>query len=93
VPDGAGAVGSVPGEYMTFAVIPVFDPAQVPEIEAGLARFDGVFAAHDVGRYLNFTEVKTDLATMFPPETLARLREVKAAYDPENLILANHEIA
>lgn len=93
VPEGAGATGSFTGEYLMFAVIPVFDPAQVPEIEVSLARLDGVFAANGVGRYLNFTEVETDVATMFPPETVARLREVKAKYDPGNVIRANHEIA
>jgi FAD binding domain len=91
-PEGCGAIGSLPGEYLTFAVIPVFDPGTVPQIEAGLKAFEGAFAANDVGRYLNFTEVETDLSTMFPPETLARLREVKAAYDPDDAIRGNHAV-
>jgi hypothetical protein len=37
-------------------------------------------------------EVETDLSTMFPPETLARLREVKAAYDPDHAIRGNHAV-
>jgi hypothetical protein len=90
-PEGCGAIGYVPGEYLTFAVIPVFDPSTVPQID-GLKAFEGVFAPNDVGRYLNFTEVETDLSTMFPPETLARLREVKAAYDPDHAIRGNHAV-
>ena len=91
-PEGTGAIGFLPGEYMTFAVIPVFDPGTVPQIEAGLAKFDGAFEANDVGRYFNFTEVETDLSTMFPPETLDRLRQVKQAYDPDGAIRGNHAV-
>jgi FAD/FMN-containing dehydrogenase len=89
---GFGALASLPGEYMMFAATPVMDPAQVPMIEAGLARVDGAFASCDVGRYLNFTEVRADVATMFPAATLERLRQVKAQYDPDGVIRANHEI-
>ena len=91
-PEGSGAIGFLPGDYLTFAVIPVFDPSTVPQIEAGLAKFAEPFAAHDVGRYFNFTEVETDLATMFPPETVERLREVKDAYDPDGAIRGNHAV-
>ena len=90
--EGSGAIASLPGEYMTFGVTPVFDPSAVPQTEAGLSRLDEAFAANDVGRYLNFTEVEADVAAMFPPETLARLREVKAAYDPDNAIRGNHAV-
>jgi UDP-N-acetylenolpyruvoylglucosamine reductase len=90
---GHGAVASLPGEYLMFAATPVMDPTQVPEIEAGLARVEGAFAASDVGRYLNFTEQPADVATMFPGATLERLRRVKAQYDPDGVIRANHEIA
>jgi FAD/FMN-containing dehydrogenase len=90
---GCGAMASLPGEYLMFAGTPVMDPAQVPEIETGLARVEGAFAASDVGRYLNFTEQQADVATMFPAATLERLRRVKAHYDPDGVIRANHEIA
>lgn len=91
-PEAAGAIASLPGEYMMFAGSPVMDPAHVPEIEARLALTEGAFASQDVGRYLNFTEVASDVARMFPPATLERLRRVKAAYDPDDAIRANHEI-
>jgi hypothetical protein len=90
--EGCGAIAALPGEYVTFGVAPVFDPSAVPQTEAALSRLDGAFAANDVGRYLNFTEVETDVAAMFPPETLVRLREVKAAYDPDNAIRGNHAV-
>ena len=71
---------------------PVMDPAQVPAIKAGLAEIDAAFAADDVGRYLNFTEIPAEIETMFPAGALERLREVKARYDPGNAIRANHPI-
>jgi len=89
---GCGAIAALPGEYMMFAVAPVMDPAQVPAIKAGLAEIDAAFAADDVGRYLNFTEIPAEIETMFPAGALERLREVKARYDPGNAIRANHPI-
>ena len=41
---GNGAIDSLPGEYMTFTVALVLEPAEVPVIDADLARLAGVFA-------------------------------------------------
>jgi UDP-N-acetylenolpyruvoylglucosamine reductase len=90
---GHGAIAAFPGEYLMFALTPVMDPATVPLLEAELARIQAAFAAHDVGRYLNFTEERSDVEAMFPAGTLPRLREVKSKYDPDDAIRANHEIA
>jgi UDP-N-acetylenolpyruvoylglucosamine reductase len=87
-----GAIASFPGEYLTFGLAPVLDPAEVPALEADLARLDGAFAPYDVGRYLNFTEQPAEVEAMFPAGALLRLREVKAKYNPDNVIRANHEI-
>jgi UDP-N-acetylenolpyruvoylglucosamine reductase len=89
---GHGAIARLRGEYLTYLVAPVMDPAQVPVLEADLARLADVFAPYDVGRYLNFAERPDDVEAMFPAGTLRRLRELKAKYDPENVIRANHEI-
>ena len=55
-------------------------------LEAGLAGWDA-------GRFLTFTERPTDPARMFSEDSYRRLREVKAKYDPENMIQANHEVS
>ena len=89
---GGGALASLPGEYLSFAVSAVMDPAQEPAVEAGLARVRKALAVYEVGRYLNFTEVATEVGTVFPAATLERLAKVKAAYDPDGAIRANHEI-
>ena len=50
-------------------------------------------APYDTGReYLNFTEEPTDPARFYRPDAYHRLREVKAAYDPDNMFRANHPI-
>ncbi|HEV2787189.1 MAG TPA: BBE domain-containing protein [Solirubrobacteraceae bacterium] len=42
--------------------------------------------------YLNFAERPIDAATIYRPRAYQRLREIKAAYDPEDLFLSNHPI-
>ena len=43
--------------------------------------------------YLNFAEAPTDLSTAFPTDTFHALQAVKATYDPNDTIHANHAIA
>jgi hypothetical protein len=58
---------------------------RVDEVQAALAPWDA-------GRLVGFTERPTDPALMFSDDVYRRAREVKAKYDPGNLIQANHEI-
>ena len=87
-----GAIDTLGGEYMMFAVGPVMAPEMAPAIAADLARLDQAFAADDAGRYANFTEVEHAVEDMFPEGTLPRLRAVKEQYDPEGLFRANHAV-
>jgi FAD/FMN-containing dehydrogenase len=50
--------------------------------------------AHTTGTYGNFADRVGDetLSLMYPPATLARLREVKRTYDPGNLLSRNQNI-
>ncbi|HCT78929.1 MAG TPA: FAD-binding oxidoreductase [Micromonosporaceae bacterium] len=45
------------------------------------------------GSFLNFLGDTTKTHTAFTPANYARLQEVKASYDPENLFRINHNIA
>jgi Berberine and berberine like len=44
------------------------------------------------GHYLNFAEVPRSGDELFGAATHARLRQVKAVYDPYNVIRANHPL-
>ena len=46
------------------------------------------------GAYVNFlsTATRRDLAKAYPPATMARLAQVKGAYDPANVFRRNHNI-
>jgi len=64
------------------------------EVERALEPWHAV-AARGTGSYLNFQASATaaDLAAAYPPATLARLVEVKRAYDPTNVFARNLNIA
>jgi Berberine and berberine like len=42
--------------------------------------------------YLNMTETEVDPARFWSPEAYNRLRRIKAAVDPGNMIRANHPV-
>ncbi|HVE67703.1 MAG TPA: FAD-binding oxidoreductase [Solirubrobacteraceae bacterium] len=91
-PDG-GAANATDARYAEFAV----GMAMTPEMKQAVAeRLDAVREAvagwATGGHYMNFCDRATDRETMFPPETYTRLREVKRAYDPDDLFQANHPI-
>ena len=52
------------------------------------------FAGHETGAYVNFLgpEGARGLAAAYPAATLARPRQVKRRYDPENLFRLNQNI-
>ena len=45
------------------------------------------------GGYFNFAERPCDADEILPPETCARLAEVKRKWDPDNRIIANHAVS
>jgi hypothetical protein len=45
------------------------------------------------GGYFNFAERPCDVEAILPPETCSRLAEVKRAWDPDDMILANHALS
>ena len=94
VPAGAGALGAFNGEYLFFAAGLPVDAGVAAAIEAHLALVRGALAPYESGSaYLNFAERPIDAATIYRPRAYERLREIKAAYDPEDLFLSNHPIA
>ncbi|TBN56514.1 LLM class flavin-dependent oxidoreductase [Glaciihabitans arcticus] len=70
----------------------------VVALGSNAAQLDAAWAPlreHFLGSYLSFETGQTaeDLASAFPPATLARLRSLKERYDPANLFRDNFPIA
>ncbi|MBA3866956.1 MAG: FAD-binding oxidoreductase [Solirubrobacterales bacterium] len=92
-PHGAGALAVLPGSFLAFAVGIVPDPALMAPTRGWLGAFDDALEPYGAGNYLNFCDDPTDLGTAFPAETVAKLREVKDRYDPENVFHSNHPVS
>jgi len=88
-----GALASFDAPFLLFAVgmSPTPEAGQavestVADLRAALARLE---APHT---YLNFTETKRDARTLWSETSYHRLRRIKAAFDPQNVIRSNHEL-
>jgi hypothetical protein len=75
-----------------FAVGVAGDEPSAAAIRATLAAVDDALRPYNVGYYPNFVEHPTDASAFFDRETWARLRQVKALYDPQDLFRGNHHI-
>jgi FAD binding domain-containing protein/berberine-like enzyme len=90
---GNGALAAIDAGYALFAagIARASDAAQV--VEAGVAAVTSAmtpWAARQM--YLNFAETRRDPASFWRPHAYHRLRRIKAAKDPHNVIRANHPI-
>ena len=89
---GAGARATLPGEVCMIALGAVMDEEGDAAVRAALADIDAAVLPHRVGDYPNFIEVPADASGFFAPHVWARLRAVKAQYDPADLFAGNHHI-
>jgi FAD/FMN-containing dehydrogenase len=92
VSPGAGARATLPGEVslLGLGVMPDEDAARA--VRASLAALDRAVLPYRAGDYPNFVEEPVDTSRFFDAETWARLRAVKAHYDPSDLFRGNHRI-
>lgn len=89
-PDG-GALDQLPGAYTGFFVAVAATPELGARGRKDAARAVEALRPWSSGhRFLNFTEEPADAASAFAPETLARLRAVRAEVDPSGVFVANH---
>jgi hypothetical protein len=91
-PDG-GAVSSLPGRYLLYAVgiTPTPDAATVVHA-ATQAVLEAVAPWRSATDYINFREVATAPEQLYRTDTLARLRAVKRSHDPNNTIRSAHPL-
>ena len=89
-----GAADTFDGEYTMFTVGMTPTPEIAAAVAAGLPVMRSAIAPFEGGReYLNFAEQKgLDARRFYDADTFERLRSVKAQYDPNEVIRANHPI-
>jgi FAD/FMN-containing dehydrogenase len=88
-----GALSSIDAGFALYAVGMAMDAEMKAAVQAHAAKVQDALAAWSVGRsFMNFTERRADPSELFDATTFARLRRVKADYDPDDVIRGNHSI-
>jgi FAD/FMN-containing dehydrogenase len=88
-----GAVDSIDAAFALFAVGITPDAAAMSAVRAAVTAAQHAMAPWSTGGcYLNFAEARKSGAALFGASTYERLRAVKAAYDPADVIRSNHPI-
>ena len=92
--DGAGAVGHLDEPFLAFGLgVPMGPPGAAEAVVGALGETFGGLGPWSSGRrFLNFVMSPDDVGSAFPPDVLARLREVKDRYDPDGRILSSHPL-
>jgi FAD/FMN-containing dehydrogenase len=85
--EAGGALDRVDGRFLMYAVAVLMDPAMAGPLTEEVARANDAMAPWGRGRrFLNFADAPADTATMFSPEAFARLRQIRAAADPQRML-------
>jgi FAD/FMN-containing dehydrogenase len=92
VAPGAGARATLPGEVSLLGLGIVADEASGQAVETSLSALYDALLPYREGDYPNFVEEEADASAFFDAEAWARLREIKAAYDPTDVFKGNHHI-
>jgi FAD/FMN-containing dehydrogenase len=88
-----GALSSIDAGFALYGVGMAMDADMKAAVQAHVDKVQDTLAAWSAGRSLmNFTERRADPGEFFDATTHARLRRVKAEYDPEDVIRGNHSI-
>ena len=87
-----GAVTGFDADFLLFAVGITPTPESVQPVEESVTAVQYAMAPWTKGCYLNFAERTKGGDTLWGAATHERLREVKAAYDPAQVIRSNHPV-
>jgi hypothetical protein len=89
----SGALAAVEADYMIFGGGLAPTPAMASAITTRVAEVKSALAPWAATQmYLNFAETSRDPASFWSPRAYDRLRRIKAAVDPGNMIRANHPV-
>jgi FAD/FMN-containing dehydrogenase len=90
---GGGALASIDAPFALYAVGMAVTPELKEAIDTRIGAVGDALKAWSAPRgYLNFSDRPRNTADLFPAETYRRLRDVKAAYDPHDVIQSNHPV-
>ena len=88
-----GALSAFDAPFITFAVGMLPVPELRPALEAAVHGYMDALEPWASGHtYLNFAEGRRDPKTLWTEAAYRRLRRIKDAYDPENVIRSNHPL-
>jgi FAD/FMN-containing dehydrogenase len=88
-----GAQAAYDAQYALFAVAAAPTPEAASSAERAVAALTSAMTPWAAGHTcLNLTETRRDPASFWSPQAYARLRLIKAAVDPHNMIRSNHPI-
>jgi FAD binding domain-containing protein/berberine-like enzyme len=89
----AGALAHLDADFIFLGVGMAMAPEQADPINRHLdAVVDALSPWVTGGAYYNFADRPADPNTLFSPQSLQRLSEIKASWDPQGVFHANHEI-
>jgi len=89
----AGAVDGIHGAFAMFAVGITPTPEAHAAVRAAVVAVQHALAPWaSGGTYLNFAESRKAGESLFGATTYRRLQQVKAAYDPADVVRANHPV-
>jgi FAD/FMN-containing dehydrogenase len=90
-PCGAGARGHLEGRFLAFGVGIPGAPAPADQLGSYLDHFLGALAPWGTGtRFMSFAERTSSLHTCVPDAALERLARIRAAVDPDGVLVASH---
>jgi FAD/FMN-containing dehydrogenase len=91
--EGGGAVPCIDGDLLWFAFGITPFPAAVEAVGGALAELRSSLAPFAAGRgFPNFAERRLAPEELYGGEDAARLSAIRAAYDPDGLMLSNQEV-
>jgi FAD/FMN-containing dehydrogenase len=89
---GAGARATLPGNLSIFSLGVTVDEESAAVTAGYLEAVERAVLPYQCGFYPNFVEDESDASVFFDAGTWARLRDVKARYDADDLFKGNHHI-
>jgi hypothetical protein len=90
---GHGALPALPASHLLVAVGMAPDQQAADAVSARIEAVKSAVSSRTARQLsLNFTETSQDPARFWSPQAYDRLRRIKAAVDPQNVIRANHPV-